>query len=139
MVGLDVPDCRFYGCPVAEQLVFLPAPVVGIRLLLRPRYQYRHPNGLLNPPVPAVTCSLLRQPSRVPLYLGQCRTDGLAVMLLAEGHRTDDKPALRPGYRGLVAELVLLVLLALTDAFHLRLVNGVYLVFRVASLGKDAT
>ncbi len=52
----------------------------------------------------------------------------MAVVLVAEGQRSNDKPIPETNQRYLVAELVLLVLLTLADAKNIGLMKRVYLV-----------
>lgn len=127
-------DGGLYSGTFAEQLPF-PAPFVirvgGLRYV---RNQYLCHTGLLL----AAVAPVARQPFQLfaadALDLLQAPVYRVPVVLVAEREGPEDEPRKRAHNRHLVAELVFLVLLALADALHFRLMDGIDLVLVVPLL-----
>ena len=116
-------DYRFNASPLSKQLVLLSLHVLRIRLLRYAWDHHRSPSALFLASVPPVSCQdfdiLVVQPSDLLHRL----VNSMPVILVPKGESTDDKAIPQSDYRDLVAEFVLLMLLAFTDAEHIRLMK----------------
>lgn len=128
VVRLAVPDDRLDARPLAEQLVLFAFGILRIGCFWCVGNHDVGVARLVLSPVAAAPGNRLDLSTVDPVHLLKRLVDGVAVELVAERQRPDDQSVPVAHNRHLVAELVLLVLLALADAQHVGLVERVYLV-----------
>ena len=123
IVALAVPDHWFYSRPLPEQLVLPGLHVLRIRLLRYAWDHHRSPSALFLASVPPISCQDFDTPVVQPSDLLHRLVNSMPVIFVPKGESTDDKAIPQSDYRDLVAEFVLLMLLAFTDAEHIRLMK----------------
>ena len=128
MVALAVPDNRFYSRPFSEQFVLFGFHVSGVRSFRDIRYHDLRVSRHLLSPVAPVAGQNAYFPSVQAARLLLRPVYRAAVILVPEGHGSDDDAVPQTDERDFVAEFVFLVLLALADTEYIRLMEGVDLV-----------
>ncbi len=112
-----------YACPFSEKFMFLRPDIKRVGLFGDAWNQYLRISTSVLPPVASVSCNVFDRSAIYASDLVHGFVNSMAIILIPERHGSDDKPIPQTDDGSLVAEFLLLVVLAFADALDIRLVD----------------